>query len=125
MENKDSFEYTYSAPEQEEIRKIREKYMPRDERESKMDQLRRLNAGVTKKGTMVAIIVGVIGCLIMGAGMSMCMVWSEAYMLPGIVIGVIGMIGVALAYPLFIHTTRKERERVAPQILKLTEELMQ
>ena len=36
------FEYTYSAPEQEEIRKIREKYLPKEE--TSMDRLRRLVA---------------------------------------------------------------------------------
>ena len=125
MENKDSFEYTYSAPEQEEIRRIREKYLPREEREDKMEQLRRLDASVTKKGTMAAIIVGIIGCLVMGTGMSMCMVWGGELMVPGIAIGMIGMIGVALALPLYHRITRKEQERLAPQILKLTEELMQ
>ena len=50
MENKESFEYTYSAPEQEEVRKIRDKYLPREERENKLEQLRRLDRSVTEKG---------------------------------------------------------------------------
>lgn len=86
---------------------------------------RRLDASVTKKGTVASLIVGILSALIMGAGMSLCMVWPDLYMLPGIVIGVVGMVGVALAYPLFARITRQEQERIAPQILKLTEELMQ
>lgn len=124
MENNASFEYTYSAKEQEEVRKIREKYLPREERETKMEQLRRLDSGVTKKGTMVSILLGTISTLVMGVGMCCCMVWTDLFV-PGVVIGVIGMIGIGLAYPVYTHITRKERERVAPQILKLTEELMQ
>ena len=45
-------------------------------------------------------------------------------MIPGIVIGVIGMVGVALAYPLYQYLVKKEKERLGPEILKLTEELM-
>ena len=36
----DSFEFTYSAPEQEEIRRIREKYLPPQEHQSKLERLR-------------------------------------------------------------------------------------
>lgn len=125
MDNNESFEMTYSAPEQEEIRRIREKYLPKEERETKMEQLRRLDASVTRRGTMVSIILGVIGALVMGAGMSMSMVWTDTLMIPGIAVGVIGMIGVGCAYPVFRHITIRERERLAPRILKLTEELMQ
>lgn len=122
MDN-DSFEYTYSAPEQEEIRRIREKYMPPDEREGKMDQLRRLDAGVTQKGTCVSILVGLVSSLVFGVGMCCCLVWSQ--FLPGIVIGILGLLGISASFPLYQRIVRKERQRVAPQILKLTEELMQ
>lgn len=123
MDQENSFQYTYSAPEQEELRRIREKYMPKDDREQKLERLRRLDAGVARKGTMASIIVGVIGSLILGIGMCCCMVWSDL-LVPGIIIGVVGMAGVALAYPVYNHATEKERKRVAPEILKLTEELM-
>lgn len=123
MEQNESFEFTYSAPEQEEIRKIREKYMPPEERKSKMDKLRELDAGVTRKGSMVAIILGTLSALVMGTGMSMCMVW--AMMVPGVAVGIIGMVGVAAAYPVYQKITEKERQRIAPEILKLTDELMQ
>lgn len=121
MENKESFEYTYSAPEQEEIRRIREKYMPKEE--SKLDQLRRLDASVTRKGTVLSLIIGIFSALIMGAGMSMCMVWTDTLLIPGIGVGVIGIVGVIMAYPVYQRTTAKERERIAPEILRLTEEL--
>ena len=46
MENQEKFSYTYSAKEQAEINRIREKYAaPGD----KMEQLRKLDAGVTEK----------------------------------------------------------------------------
>lgn len=125
MDHEASFEYTYSAPEQDEVKRIRDKYLPPDEKETKLEKLRRLDASVTKKGTVVSIIVGIISCLIMGAGMSMCMVATDTLLLPGIAVGIIGMIGVAVAYPIYSRITRKERERLTPEILKLTEELLQ
>lgn len=122
MENRNNtFNYTYSSKRQEEIRNIREKYLPREE--DKMERLRRLDRGATKKGTAVSIMVGVVGCLLLGVGMCCTMVWMENWFIPGVIIGVIGIAAVALAYPLYTHITRKEREKIAPQILKLTEEL--
>ena len=120
--NQNGFQYTYSAKEQAEIKNIRSKYIPKEE--NKMEQLRRLDASAAQKATMYAIIVGVIGALIMGAGMSCCMVWTDALLIPGIVIGIIGMAVVAVAYPLYDRTLKKERERIAPEILRLTDELM-
>ncbi len=105
-----------------QIKRIRSKYTPKEE--NKMEQLQRLDASATQKATMYAIIVGVIGALIMGAGMSCCMVWTDALLIPGIVIGIIGMAVVAVAYPLYNRTLKKERERIAPEILRLTDELM-
>lgn len=122
MENENRFEYTYSAKEQEEIRKIREKYAPQEE--NKMEQLRRLDASVTQKGTVVSLIVGILSCLVFGTGMSCCLVWGDRLFIAGIVIGIIGMIGIAAAYPLYAHITKKEKNRIAPEILRLSEELM-
>ena len=120
--NQNGFQYTYSAKEQAEIKRIRSKYVPKEE--NKMEQLQRLDASATQKATMYAIIVGVIGALIMGAGMSCCLVWTNSLLIPGIVIGVIGMAVLAVAWPLYNRTLKKERERIAPEILRLTDELM-
>jgi len=119
----DSFEFTYSAPEQEEIRRIREKYLPPQEHRSKLERLRELDEGVTRRGTVVSLILGVVGTLILGAGMSLCLVWARY--LPGVSLGLLGMAMAACAYPVYVRITRREKERVAPEILRLTEELMQ
>ena len=118
--NNHSFEYTYSAPRQEELKRIREKYLPKEE--DKMEQLRRLDDGVTRKATMASLAAGILGALVMGTGMSLAMVWGRFVI--GIVIGVIGMAGVAAAYPVYTRITAREREKIAPEILRLTDELM-
>ena len=132
MENKDkeTFQFTYSAKEQSEIQNIRKKYAA--PKEDKMEHLRRLDAGVTKKATMAALIPGIIGALFLGIGMSLAMSdlseilgsYREMGMLVGIIIGVIGIILVCLAYPVYNQVIKKERERIAPEIIRLTDELM-
>jgi len=122
MENS-AFKYTYSAKEQEEIRKIREKYAPATgSQEDKMEKLRRLDSSVTQKGTIVSLVLGIISALILGAGMSLVMVFDE--MLIGIGVGSIGLVGVSLAYPIYARIIQKERKKVAPEIIRLTDELM-
>lgn len=118
----EQFNYTYSAKQQEEIKKIREKYMAQEE--DKMEQLRRLDQSVTQKSTMYSIVIGVLGALVMGTGMSCCMVWQGVWFIPGIFVGIIGIALVGCAYPLYNHIVKKEREKIAPEIIRLTDELM-
>ena len=122
MDNKETFSYTYSAKQQEEIKRIRDKYIPKEA--DKMEQLRRLDESVTRKGTAASLAVGVTGALLLGLGMSCCMVWTDTLFVIGLIVGVIGMAAAAAAYPLYGLVTRKERERIAPEILRLTDELM-
>lgn len=130
MEKKEteSFSYTYSAKQREEIKAIRKKYEAPEE--NKMEQLRRLDASATKKATIRSMTVGIIGALIMGLGMSISMTdigavfGSFLSMLVGIVIGVFGIVLVCLAYPTYHRTLKAERERIAPEVLRLSDELM-
>lgn len=122
IKNKDTFQYTYSAQEQEELQQLRSKYLPKEE--SKMDKLRRLDAGASQKASMFSLIVGIIGALILGLGMSCCMVWAGPWFVPGIVIGIVGIGLICLAYPLYLRVLKKEQARIAPMVLQLTEELM-
>ena len=121
MTEKEVFEYTYSAPRQSEVLKIREKYLPKEV--TKLDQLRALDAGVTRRGTAVFLLHGILHTLVLGLGMSCCMVWAGSLFLPGIVIGCIGLAGVAATYPIYNHIVKQDREKIAPEILRLTEEL--
>lgn len=134
MENKEkeTFNYTYSAKEQEEIKAIRKKYKTHSESEDKMAQLRRLDSTVTKKATTVSLVFGVIGAIVMGAGMSLTMtdvgkiigLFDGVAMLVGILIGIVGILLVCLAYPIYNHIVKKEREKIAPEMIRLTDELM-
>ena len=127
MENNHSFEYTYSAEQQKEVEAIRKKYLPKEE--DKMEQLRKLHYSATQKAQAASIAIGVIGALVLGTGMSLCMTDLGAAlghfaMILGIVLGLIGLIMVALAYPIYNRVLKKERERIAPEILRLSDELL-
>ena len=127
MENNEKFSYTYSAAQQQEVENIRKKYLPREE--DKMEQLRRLHAIPTQKAQTASLVVGIIGALILGTGMSLAMTEIGAAlgglaMVVGILVGIVGMVLVALAYPIYNRVLKKERQRIAPEILRLTEELM-
>lgn len=129
MNQKESFNYTYSAEQQAEVESIREKYLPKTE--DKMDLLRKLDAEVTKKASIKSMTIGIIGALILGFGMSIFMsdfgkilgLAGVKGMIIGIIIGIIGIVGVVLAYPIYQNTLKKEREKIAPEILRLSEEL--
>ena len=136
MENnnqaKNEFSYTYSAKEQAELKKIREKYTPPTEVEDKMARLRRLDASVTQTAQTVALILGIIGTLILGFGMSLCMTelaeilgsYKDKAMVIGIAVGIAGGILASLAYPIYNAIVKAKRKKLAPEIIRLADELM-
>ena len=124
MDNNKTFSYTYSASQQEEIKKIRDKYTAPKQAEDKMEQLRRLDKSVTKPGTVISLIIGIISTLILGIGMCCTMVWGGDLFIIGIIIGVFGMIGVICAYPVYSAITKSRREKLAAEIIRLSNELI-
>ena len=56
--------------------------------------------------------------------MSCCLVWGEKLFVPGIIVGVFGIVLICIAYPLYKKITKREREKIAPQILSLSKELL-
>ena len=132
MENNE-FKYTYSAKEQAELKRIREKYSAApDEKEDKMEKLRKLDASVTNTAQAVALAVGIIGTLILGFGMSLFMTdlsyilgsYQDKAMAIGIVIGIFGGIVASLAYPLYNAIVKHKRKKIAPEIIRITDELL-
>lgn len=132
MENKNQggFSYTYSAKEKTEIENIRKKYISNEE--SKIERLRRLDAQVSQKAQIFALTLGIVGVLILGFGMSLFMsdlgsvlkMSGTLSLTVGVVLGIIGGAMACIAYPVHNRIVKKQREKIAPEILKLTDELM-
>lgn len=131
-QEKNGFSYTYSAKEQNELKRIRDKYTVQPESEDKMARLRKLDASVTGRARVIAITLGVIGVLILGFGMSLIMTDFAAIlgshrdkaMIIGIAVGIVGAIIVSLAYPVYNVIVKARRRKLAPEIIRLTDELI-
>ena len=120
-ENSGTFNYTYSAKQNEEVKSIRQRYIPREE--NKMERLRNLDQSTRRPGTVISLVIGIISSLLLGTGMACVMEWEMFAV--GIAVGLVGMVGVGLAYPVYAAITKKQREKLAPQIIALSDELMQ
>ena len=136
MDNKNQeqngFTYTYSAREQAELKRIRDKYTSPTEEEDKMARLRRLDASVTNTAQAVALALGITGTLILGFGMSLIMteigeilgVFGDMATIIGIILGVVGGIIASLAYPIYNAIVKAKRKKLTPEIIRLADELM-
>ena len=136
MESKNNeqsgFSYTYSAKEQAELKRIRDKYTSPTETEDKMARLYRLDASVTSTAKAVAIVLGIFGALILGFGMSLIMtelaeiigLSDDLTMVIGIAVGIVGGVIASLAYPIYNTIVKAKRKKIAPEIIRLTDELM-
>ena len=122
MEN--TFSYQYSAKENAEVQAIRKKYLPKNE--SKLEELKRLDETVQASGMVESLSAGIGGALIFGLGMCLAMQVIGSgliMMIIGILIGIVGMAGMLVAYPVYRKIFKRTKEKYAPRILELTAEL--
>ena len=90
-----------------------------------MEKLIKLDKQAEVPGQIASIAAGVIGTLLLGLGMTCTMVWNTSIgvFVAGILIGLVGIAVIGIAYPLYINITKKERAKIADQIIALSEEL--
>ena len=119
----ENFEYTYSAERQSEIEAIRKKYLPRQEQENSLEQLRKLDASVETGALIAAMALGIFSALSFGTGMCCFLVWNLWAL--GAVLGMAGIAGMLFAPWLYRSLVEKRRQEIAPEILRLTDELSQ
>ena len=126
----DGFSFSYSPLLQEEIKSIRDKYLPKEE--TVIDKVRKIDNAITRNALIISLIFGIVGALILGFGMSLIMTElaeaislnDTAAMVLGIISGILGGALAALAYPSYIFTLKKGREKAAPEIIRLTDDLI-
>ncbi len=108
--------------------KIRTQYMEKEP--SELDALRALDSKVKFPANMFAYIFGGISAMIMGGGMSLVMtdigasVGIAEPMLPGVIIGVLGLAMAVINYPLYKKVLEKRKKTYADKILALSEKIM-
>ena len=119
------FNFKYSAPSQEErkeIDSIRRQYAPQEKTETKLERLRRLDGLVKNTAIIWSLVLGVVGTLVLGLGLTMILEWS--IWLWGIVLMVIGSVPMAIAYPVYKLALNKGKVKYGDEILRLSEELL-
>ena len=110
------------------VQKIRSQYIIRQD--TKLDALKAMDAKVKKPAVKLALIVGIIASLVMGSGMSLVMtdigemIGLENPMVPGIIIGVIGMLLAIVNYPVYKKFLASRRKKYASKIVELSESIM-
>ena len=110
------------------VQKIRTQYTEKEH--TQLDELKELDAKVKRPVNVFAYVFGSISAIIMGCGMSLVMTdiggiigLSDA-MIPGIVVGVVGMVMAIVNYPIYKTILNARKKKYAPKILELSEKLM-
>ena len=122
---KNVFEYTYSSPteyEKRQIESIRQKYADESKTEPALERLKRFDAKVRNTANCVAIIFGVVGCLIFGTGLTMMLEWQMWTF--GIIVMALGSLPMLLAYPAHNIAFKKGKKKYGDEILKLSDKLL-
>ena len=116
------FKYTYTAlteQDKREIERIKDGYL---DTQDKLKQLKRLDARVKSIPKIWALVLGVIGTLIFGIGLTMCLEWEM--FVAGVIISAVGIVPVALAYPVYNAVSKRCKEAYKDKILSLADELL-
>ena len=119
------FNFKYTAPteeERKEIASIRNQYVEKEETETKMERLRRLDALVKNSAVIWSLCLGVIGCLIFGLGLTMVLEWE--IILWGIILMVVGSVPMAISYPIYKWVLNRGKRKYGEEILRISEELL-
>ncbi len=125
MKKDDEFKFNYSAPtagERKQVESIRRIYAPQDETNSEKQRLLHLNKKVHSLPTALSVIIGVVGLLILGLGMTAAMEWNSLIL--GITIGVIGTAIMAIAYPIYRLLFKKLKAKYSGEILALCDSIL-
>ena len=103
---------------------IAKEYAPKDN--SKIVALRKLDAKAKNPANIFTYTFGIISALVLGTGMSLAMqvIGSGVTgMILGIIIGVIGIIGCCVNYPIYKKLLQKGKEKYAYEIVELAREI--
>ena len=119
--NENAFSYTYSATRSQEVLNIRKKYLPKEE--TKLEELKRLDQLVRNSGVTESLCAGIGGCLIFGLGLCLAMEVIGQMIWLGVIFGLVGAVGMLVAFPVYRKFFNKAKAQHTPRILELADEL--
>lgn len=94
--------------------------------ESKVVALKKLDKKAKRPAMIFAYTFGIIMALVLGTGMCFSLKIfgdSTTYFIVGIIVGIIGIIGVSINYPIFKKMLEKSKKKYASDILELAKEI--
>lgn len=110
------------------VQKIRTQYTEKEH--TQLDALRKLDTKVKRPANVFAYIFGSISAIIMGCGMSLVMtdigstLGMTDTMVPGIIIGIVGMLMALINYPIYKGTLGARKKKYADQIMQLSDKII-
>ena len=119
--NEIAFSYTYRATCNQEVLNIRKKYLPREE--TKLEELKRLDSLVQNSGVTQSLCAGIGGCLVFGLGLCLAIEVIGQMIWLGVILGLVGAVGMLVAYPVYRKFFNKAKAQHTPRILELAAEL--
>ena len=119
--NENAFSYTYSASENQEVLRIRKKYLPKEE--TKLEELKRLDSLVHSSGVIQGLCAGIGGCLVFGLGLCLAMEVIGHMIWLGVILGLVGTAGMLAAFPIYRKIFHKAKSQHSPRILELAAQL--
>ena len=119
--NENAFSYTYSAAENQEVLRIRQKYLPKEE--TKLEELKRLDSLVHSSGVIQGLCAGIGGCLVFGLGLCLAMEVIGHMIWLGVILGLVGTAGMLAAFPIYRKIFHKAKSQHSPRILELAAQL--
>ena len=123
-EQNNKFSYSYSAPtekERKEVESLRGWYTEEKEPD-KLAQLKKLDDKVKRPPEALALSLGVVGTLIFGGGMAMIL--KAGLLVWGALVSLVGLVPLALAYPLYKQLLKKLKDKYRDEILRLSDEIL-
>ena len=110
------------------VQKIRTQYTEKEHTD--LDELKKLDTRVKRPANVFAYVFGSISAVIMGAGMSLVMtdigqtLGIADPMVPGIVVGVAGMLMAIVNYPIYKRILSTRRRKYAEEIITVSDRIM-
>ena len=111
------------------VQKIRTQYTEKEH--TRLDELKALDKKVKKPANVFAYVFGSFSAIVMGAGMSLvmtdvgAMIGMGETMIPGIVIGALGLALAILNYPIYKGILGSRKKKYADEIIALSDKLME
>ena len=90
---------------------------------SKLVALKKLDNKAKLPATIFTYSWGIVSALVFGTGMCLAMEVIGSSMVLGIIIGIVGMIGCGINYPIYKKMLEKDKAKYAYEIVQLAREI--